>query len=67
MDKHSNHHHGHDHHGSPSKKAEAQAGQTEERLEEKTLHAHRKAMPHGEGTPPPHEEHVGHEQHEEHG
>ncbi|GAB3832160.1 hypothetical protein GCM10028895_49490 [Pontibacter rugosus] len=45
------HEHGH-HHYSAKKQAEKALSQTEEQLEEKTLHAHRKAMPHGEGTPP---------------
>lgn len=66
MDKHSNDPHDHDH-GNPSQKAEEQADRTKERLKEKTLHAHRKAMPHGEDTPPPHKEHVGHAKHDEHG
>ncbi|GAA4429705.1 hypothetical protein GCM10023188_15460 [Pontibacter saemangeumensis] len=51
------HEHGHHH---AKEQAEKETGKIEERLEEKTLHAHRKAMPHGDGTDPPHEEHVGH-------
>ena len=66
MAKHS-HHHDHHKHEHPSKGAEKQANEVEERLEEKTLHAHEKAMPHGEGTHPPHSEHVGHDHHAGHG
>ncbi|AKD04332.1 Cation-transporting P-type ATPase [Pontibacter korlensis] len=51
--------HGHNH-KSPSRKIEDIAGKAAERLEEKTLHGHSHAMPHGEGTRPPHEEHMGH-------
>ena len=65
MVKHS-HHHDHHKHEHPSKGAEKQANEVEERLEEKTLHAHEKAMPHGEDTPPPHDEHVGHAGHGDH-
>ena len=65
MAKHSHHHHNHQHEH-PPKEAEKQANEVEERLEEKTLHAHENAMPHGEGTHPPHKEHVGHDHHAGH-
>ncbi|WP_036774777.1 copper-translocating P-type ATPase [Pontibacter actiniarum] len=60
--------HDHKHHQGKSQRQQAkdQKNQVTERLEEKTLHAHHKAMPHGEGTPPPHEEHIGHAEHGEH-
>ncbi|WP_210240318.1 copper-translocating P-type ATPase [Pontibacter mangrovi] len=60
--------HDHQHHQGKSQRQQAkdQKNQVTERLEEKTLHAHHKAMPHGEGTPPPHEEHIGHAEHGEH-
>ncbi len=54
MDKHSHNVDGHEHHHEhkshqkhkhSDKQAEEQVNQVEERLEEKTLHAHRKAMP----------------------
>ena len=64
MAKHSHHHH--HQHEHPSKEAEKQKNEVEERLEEKTLHAHEKAMPHGAGTHPPHQEHVGHGGHGDH-
>lgn len=64
MAKHS--HHDHHQHERPSKEAEKQKNEVEELLKEKTLHAHEKAMPHGEGTPPPHQEHVGHGGHGDH-
>ncbi|WP_017733998.1 copper-translocating P-type ATPase [Nafulsella turpanensis] len=65
MAKHS-HHHDHHQHKPSSKEAEKQANEVEERMEEKTLHAHEKAMPHGAGHPP-HKEHVGHDHHDHHG
>lgn len=57
---------GHAHHHNSHKQAEQKSGATKESLEEKTLHAHEKAMPHGEGTHPPHQEHVGHGGHGDH-
>ncbi|MFD1184817.1 copper-translocating P-type ATPase [Pontibacter rugosus] len=54
------HHQEHSHHQGAKSQAKSKAGKVEEQLEEKTLHAHSEAMPHGEGTPPPHGEHVGH-------
>ena len=66
MAKHSHHHHDHHQHEHPSKEPEKQKNEVEERLEEKTLHAHEKAMPHGAGTHPPHQEHVGHGGHGDH-
>lgn len=54
-----NNHEHHQHHSS-KKAAEDRVERVEERLEEKTLHAHTEAMPYGESTPPPHGEHVGH-------
>ncbi|MFD2069480.1 copper-translocating P-type ATPase [Pontibacter silvestris] len=57
------HHQEHNHHQPAKSQAKSKAGKVEEQLEEKTLHAHREAMPHGEGTPPPHREHVGHDGH----
>ena len=57
-----NHSHEHEHNQHPQNNR-SKIGRAEERLEEKTLHAHHKAMPHGEDTPPPHEEHMGHEAH----
>ncbi|WP_017732255.1 copper-translocating P-type ATPase [Nafulsella turpanensis] len=67
MAKHSHHQNDHHQHESSSKEAESQKNQVEERLEEKTLHAHQKAMPHGEGSHPPHHEHIGQGKHDHHG
>lgn len=63
----SNHHHHSHSHKQQQKKAQEQGDDTKERLKEKTLHAHNKAMPHGEGTSSPHEQHVGHAKYDDHG
>ena len=54
-----NNKHHHHSHKPTHKEAKEHAETTKERLEERTLHAHEKAMPHGEGISPPHDEHVG--------
>ena len=62
-----NPHKRHQHQQNKENKAQEKINKTAQKLEENTLHAHHEAMPHGEGTPPPHEEHMGHAEHGEHG